>query len=245
MWSNELGKIPPGSRDGQRSSEEVMLQRLRYSISYIAWYVSLDLNIAGLISTDLRCCRISFAKAYRLITMAMLHQSGSTSVSAFGIFPPNRKNISAHRWLWDMLVHCVDKTREALMCLSDTTLRTYVWTEDSLGTLPQHDSSMKKMCRNFDDVRSFAKKNQMTQQAVLALKKSDSGFVWPHLPNIGWQCWSATLGRFSAGIARWNYISKGSRSLFEIYCHLNRTTYFKPFMQLNLDCRHTHRLLVK
>ncbi|KAF4637014.1 hypothetical protein G7Y89_g1077 [Cudoniella acicularis] len=79
------------------------------------------------------------------------------------------------------VVHCIEKLREALMCFSDTTVKTYIWIEDSPNVQP--DFSMRLHCRNFDEVREFSRRRAMTMEAQKAMKKSDTNIIWPKLPD--------------------------------------------------------------
>ncbi|KAH8697866.1 hypothetical protein BGW36DRAFT_295718, partial [Talaromyces proteolyticus] len=56
--------------------------------------------------------------------------------------------------------HCVDVLRQRLMCTADTELHPYIWAGDPPHVTPDFNRMYK--CRNFDDIREYAKQNQAT-----------------------------------------------------------------------------------
>ncbi|KAE9368375.1 hypothetical protein N431DRAFT_347475 [Stipitochalara longipes BDJ] len=59
--------------------------------------------------------------------------------------------------------HCVDFIRQRLMCTMDTDVFGSVWVGNRTSASLFVDFNTKHVCKNFDDIRSWAEKNQMPE----------------------------------------------------------------------------------
>ncbi|KXT14331.1 hypothetical protein AC579_4009 [Pseudocercospora musae] len=104
-------------------------------------------------------------------------QSFSKSLSHSSVFPAD-----AHI----DLAHCVDILRQQLMCTIDIGVMGQIWwlLGGDDGPQPFVDFNTKHICRNFEDVRRWAKERQMPEKVPKDFLKSpeEDDRVWDEIP---------------------------------------------------------------